>query len=110
MDRLDPRIGRWQTIAPLQQFRKGCAGAALNGKFYVIGGFAHRNTFNIVERYDPRADRFEFVAPMTLGRQICGAAAVGGRIVVVGGCSANDPIFPNRARWVTADLDEEAIQ
>lgn len=56
----------WSNGAPLPTPRSEIAGAALNGKIYIIGGFDETGqSTTTVEVYDPIADKWtEAAAPL----------------------------------------------
>ena len=87
----DPTANSWGTKAPIPTPRESAAGAVVNGKLYVIGGFVRPATCcsgtitNIVEIYDPSTDTWTTGAPMPTARYLTAAGAIGGLIHVIGG-------------------------
>lgn len=82
----DAGANRWTRLAPLLTPRNSCAGAAVNGVLYVIGGrtVAGGNS-PAVEVYDPMSDRWEKARPMPKAQAGLAAAVLGGRIYAFGG-------------------------
>ena len=90
----DPATNTWSTKAPIPTPRELAAGAGVNGKLYVIGGFvrpANVNT-NLVEIYDPATDTWTSGAPMPTARGQIASAVIDGLIHVVGGHNGTDTI------------------
>ena len=84
-------------VGPLGTARRNCAGAALDGKAYVLGGQdTDGKCLDSVERYDPATKQWAAAPPMTTPRQGFGAAlgiAGSPRIYIVGGYGEEtDPI------------------
>ena len=83
--------GTWQTMAPAPTKRTEVAAAAVNGKIYVVGGFAKPSVSNIlsisnaVEVYDPQTNQWGTKAALPTRLHHAGAASVGGKLYVVGG-------------------------
>ena len=62
------------------------AGAAVNGKIYVIGGRnPYSGVLDVVEEYDPATDTWTTKAPMATDRYNSRAVAVNNKIYVIGG-------------------------
>ena len=58
-ERYNPMTNSWTDVAPMSTGRSGHAGAAIDGKIYIVGGRAHQmpaQPLRSVERFDP--DRF----------------------------------------------------
>ncbi|MER5689359.1 kelch repeat-containing protein [Streptomyces sp. NPDC002205] len=86
----DPVAGTWSTVAPLSQPREKPAGAFIDGKLYVTGGWgAPGDVLNVAatEVYDPATDSWatKAASPTPLGGQ--GAAVLDGQLYTVGGCT-----------------------
>ena len=79
--------GSWATKTPAPTKRTEVAAAALDGKIYVIGGFAKSIAFTsaLVEEYNPATDTWRERAPMPAGRHHVGIGVVNGRLYVIGG-------------------------
>src|SRR5919109_2897321 len=76
----------WTTGAPLPTPRSEIAGAALNGKVYIIGGFDESGqSTTTVEVYDPIADKWTTAAPLPQPLDHTAAASYYGKLYVVGG-------------------------
>jgi N-acetylneuraminic acid mutarotase len=76
----------WSTGAPLPTPRSEIAGAALNGKIYIIGGFDETGqSTTTIEVYDPIADKWTEAAPLPQPLDHTAAASYDGRLYVVGG-------------------------
>jgi N-acetylneuraminic acid mutarotase len=61
------------------------AAATLNGKIYVVGGFANGSALSRTDVFDPATNVWNRVTNTPLARHSFGAAELGGRIYVVGG-------------------------
>ena len=78
----------WANGAPLPTPRSEIAGAALNGKIYIIGGFDGRGqATRSVEVYDPIADKWTNAASLPQPLEHTAAASYGNKLYVVGGLS-----------------------
>lgn len=80
----------WTALTPMPTARDGAVGAAMNGKFYVIGGLAgpnnvQSNYLNVVEAYDPATDSWTTKTPAPTARYQQGAVTIHGLLYVVGG-------------------------
>ncbi len=86
----------WEDAAPVPTARNSAAGAAIDGKLYVVGGrvwpFSKTNNdpqvtgnLNVVERYDVESDSWETLRPLPKPMGGHGAAALGGKLYVFGG-------------------------
>ena len=63
----DPTTDTWTEKSPMPSgARSSMAAAELDGKIYVVGGWAN---LNAVDVYDPATDSWSTVAPMNVGRQ-----------------------------------------
>jgi N-acetylneuraminic acid mutarotase len=87
--------GSWSVGAAAPSKRTEVAVAELNGKIYVVGGFAEPDVSNAldygiskaVEVYDPMTDSWTTTTPLPEGRHHVGIASLGGYLYVVGGYS-----------------------
>jgi N-acetylneuraminic acid mutarotase len=79
--------GSWTTKTPAPTKRTEVAAASLDGKIYVVGGFAKSIAFTsaLVEEYNPATDTWRERAPMPAGRHHVGIGVVNGRLYVIGG-------------------------
>jgi N-acetylneuraminic acid mutarotase len=110
--------GSWTVGAPAPSKRTEVAVAELNGKIYVVGGFAEPDMSNAldygitkaVEVYDPMTDSWTTATPLPEGRHHVGIASLGGFLYVVGGYSQSlfsvwEPVVtvyrynPSTGRW-----------
>ena len=85
--------GRWQAAAPAPTARTEVTAAVLDGKIYVIGGFAPLRFGNLlrlsvsdaVEVYDPRRDLWQRTLSLPVPLHHAAAVTVGRRLFVIGG-------------------------
>jgi N-acetylneuraminic acid mutarotase len=98
----------WTTGAPLPTARSEIAGAALDGKIYIVGGFNQRgSSSNSVEIYDMMTDKWTAADPLPRPLDHTAAASYGGKLYVVGGGYLNraglsDKLFiydPSFNKW-----------
>lgn len=84
----------WTTGAPMSTARAEIAGAVLNGKIYIVGGFDETGRSSTsVEVYDPSADKWTTgintttgaAAPLPEPLDHTAAASYNGKLYVVGG-------------------------
>lgn len=78
--------GRWVSRASLPFARTEISVTHLNGKVYVLGGYAHGRVdqpFN--QEYDPATDTWRDLAPMPRGLNHMGIIGFNGKIYVFGG-------------------------
>jgi N-acetylneuraminic acid mutarotase len=70
-----------------QWLRKAPAGAAINGKFYVVGGFIRPANVNIgaLQIYDPATNRWTSGSPMPTPRSSLTTVVIDGKLYAVGG-------------------------
>jgi hypothetical protein len=83
--RFDPKSNRWETLRPLPEAIRAAAGAASEGRFYVIGGDTQESDGTQVYGYDIAGDTWEQRAALPAPRFNHSAVALGGRIYVIGG-------------------------
>ncbi len=113
-DVYDPALAAWTSAAPLTTARNAAGGAALDGRFYVVGGRSPgiRNTdqqpLANVEVYNPGTDRWDAAAPMPTARGSLAVAAFGGRLYALGGedstravSNAVERLDPATGTWTT---------
>ena len=65
VERYDPASDQWQEVAPMLHPRFSHAAATLDGRLYVVGGFASGVWLAAVERYDPATDTWEAVGNLS---------------------------------------------
>jgi subtilisin family serine protease/N-acetylneuraminic acid mutarotase len=85
---LHPRSSTWSPIADLPEAREAAAGAFVDGRFYVSGGWgpdlrAVRTTF----AYDPASNTWHSVADGPVAGAAAGRAVYDGKLYLVGGCT-----------------------
>lgn len=88
-----PLPGSWTTLAPAPTKRTEVTAAVLDGKIYVLGGFAEPSLGNLssmtiantVEVYDPATNEWTTRAPLPVGLHHAAAAVAGNRLCVIGG-------------------------
>jgi Kelch motif len=91
----EPLPGTWVTLSPAPTKRTEVAAAAVNGKIYLVGGFAAPSLSTIkslsitdaVEEYDPSADRWSTKASLPVALHHAGIATIEGHLYVAGGFS-----------------------
>ena len=84
----EPKLDRWQTLAPMPQAQGGLAATALHNKLYVFGGeqwVPEQKVFAENWVYDPATNRWTALPPLPTPRHGLGASAVDNRIYVFGG-------------------------
>ena len=87
----------WTLLAPMNVGRNHCAGGAIGGRFYVVGGRGFGDSDVAVEVYDPAANNWTSLTPMPTGRSGIGAGVVNNRLYVFGG---EIPSIHNESRIV----------
>ena len=89
VERYDPEIDAWTTMAPLRVPVGYLATAVVEGRIYAIGGTqatAHDwSGISAVQQYDPAADAWVQKADLPAPRLNHGAAVLNGRVYVIGG-------------------------
>ena len=76
----------WTIGASMPTARTEVAGAVLDGKIYVIGGFVEGGkATNIVEVYDPQTDRWDRTSPLPIPLEHTAVSTYNGNLFVVGG-------------------------
>ena len=84
-ERFDPRRNRWTREPDLPREARAAAGAAFEGKLFVIGGQTEQGVTRRVYAFDPRTRRWSTRAPLPAPRYNAAAAALAGRLYVAGG-------------------------
>ncbi|AXQ30871.1 kelch repeat-containing protein [Solimonas sp. K1W22B-7] len=88
-DVYDPVADQWTTLPDLPTAREHVAGAAVDGRFYAIGGRSGE-LHGEVEAYDPRTRQWQARAALPTPRGGGAAGVVNGRIIMVGGEGNDD--------------------
>lgn len=57
VERYDPRLNDWTSMAPMSTSRGGVGVSVLGGKIFAIGGHNGSNYLTSVECYDPLTNR-----------------------------------------------------
>src|SRR3989344_589379 len=85
----DVMFGLWSEETPMMTKRTQVAGAGLDGKIYVIGGFLNsvraNGTTDAVEVYDTVRGTWALTASLPRALSHSGAATVDGKLYVIGG-------------------------
>uniref|UniRef100_W6NDK1 Kelch repeat type 1 domain containing protein n=1 Tax=Haemonchus contortus TaxID=6289 RepID=W6NDK1_HAECO len=90
VERLDPRVGRWEEVCPMSTPRIGHGSAVLHDALYVVGGLNEiSDSLSSAEMYDSRANKWTSVANMNSGRDGVGLSAVNGKLYAIGGYRDN---------------------
>jgi hypothetical protein len=85
----DPAVNAWTLKSSMPTARYQTGGVAINGKFYVVGGYNNSNPYlNTLEIYDPQTDTWSTGAPMPTPRNLLGVTTVGGLLYAMGGMAA----------------------
>ena len=92
LERFDPRADRWTREPDLPGEARAAAGAALRGKFYVIGGQTSKGVSRHTYAFDPKTHRWSVRAPLPAPRYNAAAATLDGTLYVAGGVSDIDPV------------------
>ncbi|CAJ1343940.1 unnamed protein product [Effrenium voratum] len=72
--------------------RRWCAGAAVLGKVYVVGGQQDGHVLGTAERFDPETNSWEALPDMPTCREACAVASCGACLYVFGGCQHEVPL------------------
>src|SRR5262249_52656861 len=83
--------GSWTTRAPLPSPRWIAASAALDGKFYVVGGSATNTVFV----YDPQNDSWSTKTSLPQVRDFATPGVINGQLYVAGGFETPLPGYRN---------------
>jgi hypothetical protein len=108
LERFDPRRNSWTRQPDLPTEARAAAGAAFEGKLFVLGGQTERGVTRRVYAFDPLTRRWSVRAPLPAPRYNAAAASLGGRLYVAGGVRNIDPLRtmavydPRTNRWRTA--------
>jgi hypothetical protein len=83
-----PGKGAWITKAGLIHSRSEVGVGEVNGKMYVLGGYADGNVAQrLNEEYDPKTDLWFERAPLPKGGNHIAAVGLGGKLYAIGGFS-----------------------
>jgi N-acetylneuraminic acid mutarotase len=83
-----PGKGAWITKAGLIHSRSEVAVGEVNGKMYVLGGYADGNVAQTLnEEYDPARDEWRERAPLRRGGNHVAAVGLAGKLYAIGGFS-----------------------
>src|SRR4029450_8129407 len=94
----------WKTRAPFPEPDEELYGVALNGKLYVIGGWADGKAGGVTYEYDPATDKWTKKQSMPRPAHHAALAAANGKIYVMGGFVApSDTALPLGAAWQPID-------
>src|SRR6266446_1657680 len=95
LERYDPVLDAWITLAPMPTARAGAAAAVIDDGIFVIGGRQSTNGpcsggpyLQTVEKYDIDTNTWSPVAQLPTPRSDLAAVAHGGKIFIFGGCSS----------------------
>ena len=103
-----PSTDAWEALAPLPAAVHHPAAAVVNGRMFVMGGYADRvppwTAQNTVYEYDAARNSWATRAPLLIARGGHAATTVAGRIHVVGGAhgdtlSTHEAYDPSTDRW-----------
>jgi N-acetylneuraminic acid mutarotase len=86
----DPALNLWTDGPPMPNSRQYCAGAVVNGKFYVVGGTTSGQPLTSILAYDPRLKQWSNCAPLLTASASPGVAVIGNQIYVIGGSAVRD--------------------
>ena len=85
----DPTAGSWTALASASDTRESPAHGFINGKLYVVGGWAASgDTDPKMEVYDPAANQWSTGPAAPAAYAGSGSAVVGSKLYVVGGCTS----------------------
>src|SRR5215472_1208044 len=94
VERYDPVLDSWTTLAPMPTARAGAAAAVIDDGIFVIGGRLSTSGpcsggpyVGTVEKYDVDTGTWSTVAPLPSPRSDLAAVAHGGKVFVFGGCT-----------------------
>jgi N-acetylneuraminic acid mutarotase len=87
----DTNTNTWSTGAPIPVATSGAVGAALNGKFYVVGGGGLSGIYPAIANvyiYDPTTDTWTSGAAMPSPRDVATGGVINGKLYITGGYSS----------------------
>ena len=84
----DPSSQAWSQIAGAPQALESPAGAFVNGKMYIAGGWdSNGNASTAVYAYDPSSNSWSQAASLPAALTASAAAVLNGQLYLVGGCT-----------------------
>ncbi|HEY7050310.1 MAG TPA: carboxypeptidase regulatory-like domain-containing protein [Jatrophihabitantaceae bacterium] len=88
--RFDPASGQWTQLTPIPTPRERPAGAIIDGKFYVVGGWDDEGfPIRTLDIYDIASNTWTTGAPIPTAWAASASAVADGKLYLVGGCDAN---------------------
>ena len=94
----------WKKGAPFPEPDEELYGIALNGKMYVMGGWADGNAAGVNYEYNPATDKWTKKQPMPRPAHHAALAAANGKIYVMGGfVPPKDTAIPVGGAWEPID-------
>lgn len=100
----DPATDKWTKKANLLSARGFGAAEVVQGKIYVIGGFAEARYISFVEEYNPATDKWRVRTGMPFNNSHFGSGVVDDIIYVVGGVGVGNAVaryYPPADAWST---------
>jgi N-acetylneuraminic acid mutarotase len=98
LERFDPARNQWTSLTPLPQAFSAAAGAALDGRLWVVGGDnSPEADGRQVYSYDPARNRWRAEPRLPGVRMNLAAVAFRGKLYAIGGL---DPVHPTRTVFV----------
>ena len=85
VERFDPRVGKWQTVASMMWKRKHLGLTTYHGQLYAIGGRDDQTELSSAEIFCPAASKWSPIVSMGTKRSGVGLAVVNQNLVAVGG-------------------------
>ncbi|GAA2000964.1 Kelch repeat-containing protein [Catenulispora subtropica] len=86
----DPAGGSWTALASASDTRESPAHGFINGKLYVVGGWATSgDTDSKMEIYDPAANSWSTGPAAPVAYAGSGSAVIGSKLYIVGGCTSS---------------------
>jgi N-acetylneuraminic acid mutarotase len=83
----DPAQASWRGVNPMAEQRQKPAAAYIDGRIYVVGGWAVNGLpVTTLEVYHPAANQWTTASPAPTAYAASGVAVLGGRMYLVGGC------------------------
>lgn len=108
-ERYDPELASWEDLPPMSTERFGPMGAALGGRFYVVGGSrvgaGGAERLSSTEVLDPVTKQWSDLPPMNERRFLAAHASLQGQLLVCGGnngvrdLSSLEGFDPSSQQW-----------
>ena len=76
VEKYDPGLRQWISVAPLLVPRSGLGCVALDGFIFAVGGHDGGSPIASVERYDPLVNEWALFHPLSANRDCVGVATV----------------------------------